>query len=121
MKLTPHEQQAIARRACWYFDCNFGPDPTQNSTVVFTGDGVADLQELIDRLTPIFAPGAELWRQRIGRYLCNVGTQYSCWKPFDLEDVQAILGYYIAYYGNVNKPTVTTREDLADGPAAVQL
>ena len=113
MKLTPQDQQAIARRGIWYFDCYFGMN--HDDSVVFTGDGVDDLDALIARLQAAFSqPGA------IGvnsRFLCDVGTQYSSYKPFDIEDVQAIRWYYVQYYGEVNKPNAYVK----DGSSAVQL
>lgn len=99
MLLTPDQQQAIARRAQWYFDCYFGPP---SDSVVFTGDGVDDLDSLIDRLNT----NAQYNRDRSQRFMCDVGTQYSDWRPFDIEDVYAIRYYFISFYGNVNRPDV---------------
>ena len=100
MLLTPAEQQAIARRAIWYFDCYFGF--LSEDSVVFTGDGVEDLDRLISRLNMNAATNRTLHQ----RFMCDVGTQYSSYKPFDIEDVVAIREYYIAYYGDVNRPNV---------------
>ena len=99
MLLTSDQQRDIARRAIWYFDCYFGPP---GDSVVFTGDGVEDLDRLISRLNENAADN----RVRNQRFLCDVGTQYSDWRPFDIEDVVAIRQQYIAYYGNVNRPNV---------------
>ena len=100
MKLTPQDQQAIARRAIWYFDCYFGMN--HDDSVVFTGDGVDDLDALVLRLRAAFSqPGAVGVRSR---FMCDVGTQYSSYKAFDIEDVLAIRAYFIEYYGYVNKP-----------------
>jgi hypothetical protein len=101
MLLTPAQQQAIARRAQWYFDCYFGPPA---DSVVFTGDGVEDLDSLISRLNN----NAMYNNSRAQRFMCDVGTQYSDWRPFDIEDVYAIRYYFISYYGNVNRPDVYT-------------
>ena len=116
MRLTPYEQQGLARRAQWYFDCYFGMQ--SQDSVVFTGDGVDDLDSLTARLTEAIATG------NIGvnsRFLCDVGTQYSSWRPFDLEDIAAIRAFYVLWYGNVNKPTVTSRWNDPGGPQAVDL
>ena len=99
MKLTPQQQSSLARRACWYFDCYFG---VPGDSVVFTGEGVADLDSLIDRLT--FNGTTNFARNQ--RFLCDVGSQYSEWRPFDVNDVEAIKSYYIAFWGDVNRPNV---------------
>lgn len=99
MLLTPANHRDIARRAIWYFDCYFGPPA---DSVVFTGDGVDDLDRLIERLNANAADN-KLWGQR---FQCDVGTQYSDWRNFDIEDVVAIRAQYISFYGDVNKPNV---------------
>jgi hypothetical protein len=99
MRLTIEEQKMIARKATWYFDCYFGMGT--DDSVVFTGDGVDDLEMLLARLTSAIAHGG------IGvksRFQVDTGSQYSDWKPFDLEDVYAIRNYYIELYGDVPKP-----------------
>ena len=68
--------------------------------VVFTGDGVDDLLSLIARLQENAATNFVTNQ----RFLCDVGTQYSDWRPFDIEDLQAILAQYIIFWGNVDKP-----------------
>lgn len=98
MLLTPDQQRDLSRRAIWYFDCYFGI-PTEDS-VVFTGDGVADLDRLISRLVT----NKETNFARKQRFLVDIGTQYSEWRPFDIEDVEAVKLYYIAYWCDVNKP-----------------
>ena len=99
MLLTPEQHRAIAQRAQWYFDCYFGPP---GDSVVFTGDGVDDLDRLISRLNA----NAQDNRQLSQRFQCDVGTQYSAYRNFDIEDVVAIREQYIAFYGDVNKPNV---------------
>jgi len=116
MRLTPYEQQGLARRAQWYFDCYFGLN--NQDSVVFTGDGVADLDSLSGRLTEAFNFGGTNVNSR---FLCDVGLQYSSWRPFDLEDIAAIRAYYVAYYGDVNKPPVKTRYNDIGGPQAIDL
>jgi hypothetical protein len=103
MKLTALEQQTIARRAIFYFDCYFGMN--HEDSVIFTGDGVDDLDALIDRLTTAFAtPGGVGVRSR---FQVDVGSTTSSWKPFDLDDVRGIRDQYVEHYGEVNKPAVT--------------
>lgn len=99
MLLTSAQHRDIARRAQWYFDCYFGPP---GDSVVFTGDGIEDLDELISRLNNNAATNFNASQ----RFMCDVGTQYSDWRQFDIEDVYAIKDQYLAYYGNVNRPDV---------------
>lgn len=99
MLLTSVQHRDIARRAQWYFDCYFGPP---GDSVVFTGDGLDDLNSLIDRLVG----NAEHNRSLSQRFQCDVGTQYSDWHSFDLDDVKAIREQYLSFYGSVNEPDV---------------
>ena len=99
MLLTSAQQRDIARRAQWYFDCYFGPP---GDSVVFTGDGIEDLDNLTARLNENAATNFNASQ----RFLCDVGTQYSDWRPFDIEDIYAIRAQYLACYGNVNRPDV---------------
>jgi hypothetical protein len=99
MLLTSDQHRDIAQRAQWYFDCYFGPP---GDSVVFTGDGVEDLDELISRLN---ANAAQNFSS-VQRFMCNVGSQYSDWRQFDIEDVYAIKDQFLAYHGNVNRPDV---------------
>ena len=98
MLLTSAQHRDIARRAIWYFDCYFGA--LSQDSVVFTGDGVEDLDRLISRLNAN-AQDNQMLNQK---FYCDVGTQYSDPRPFDIEDVYAIREQYVAFYGNVNKP-----------------
>lgn len=113
MLLTSAEQRDIARRAIWYFDCYFGF--LSEDSVVFTGDGVEDLDRLISRLNVNAANNRVLHQ----RFMCDVGTQYSSYKPFDIEDVMAIREYYIAYYGNVDRPNVYSSGSNTAFPVAI--
>lgn len=99
MLLTPAQHRDLARRAQWYFDCYFGPP---GDYVTFTGDGIEDLDRLIERLNT----NAQYNRTRNQRFLCDVGGQYSDWRNFDIEDVYAIREQYLLYWGDVNKPNV---------------
>jgi hypothetical protein len=104
MKLNPEDLKLLAMKACWYFDCYFGMNT--DDSVVITGDGVDDLDSLIARLEAAIQTGS------IGvhaRFLCDLGSFTSDWRPFDLEDVYALRAYYIEIYGNVNKPPVERR------------
>jgi hypothetical protein len=100
VKLSQDDIDSVARRANFFFDVNFNYKFQDSS--VYTGDGVDDL----DRLITIIAAGT----QSYARFLCDVGLQYSIYKPFDLEDLVAIRTAYISIYGTVNKPNVYTPE-----------
>ena len=113
MLLTPAEHRDIARRAIWYFDCYFGF--LSEDSVVFTGDGVEDLDRLISRLNN----NANSNRTLNQRFMCDVGTQYSSYKPFDVEDVVAIREQYIAFYGDVNRPNVYANGSNTAFPTAI--
>jgi hypothetical protein len=99
MKLTSEDQKSIARRASWFFDCDFGKDGSDS--VVYTGDGVDDLDALISRMEFAYSHSG------IGvkaKFLADTGSAYSSWKPFDIDDLKAIRGYYAQDYGPTDKP-----------------
>lgn len=100
MLLTPAQHRDIARRAQWYFDCYFGA--LSQDSVIFTGAGVEDLDRLISRLNANAADNRLLNQ----KFVCDVGTQYATYRPFDIEDVMAIREQFIVFYGNVNRPDV---------------
>lgn len=106
MRLTPAQHRDIARRAQWYFDCYFGQP---GDSVVFTGDGIDDLDDLIARLV---CNGSYNFN-RNQRFMCDVGTQYSDWRPFDVDDVSAIKTQYVDFYGTVSKPDVYTSNTIS--------
>ena len=83
--------------------------------MVFTGDGVEDLDRLISRLNN----NANSNRTLNQRFMCDVGTQYSSYKPFDVEDVVAIREQYIAFYGDVNRPNVYANGSNTAFPTAI--
>jgi len=97
MLLTDEQQQTLARRAHWYFDCYFGPP---GDFCTYVGCGIGDLDKLISRLNN----NAQYNFVMNQRFLCDVGGQYSDWRNFDIEDVLAIRDYYLQFHGNVNKP-----------------
>ena len=94
MKLTQADIDSVAQRANFFFDVNF--NYKFQDSVVYTGDGVSDL----DRLISLIAAGTTVYTT----LACDVGMQCSIYKPFDLDDLVAIRASYIAFYGNVNKP-----------------
>ena len=113
MLLTPAQHRDVARRAIWYFDCYFGM--LTEDSVVFTGDGVEDLDRLISRLNNNAEHNFALKQ----RFQCDVGTQYSDWRNFDIDDVYAIREQYIAFYGDVNRPNVYANGSNTAFPTAI--
>jgi len=107
VKLTFDQRQSIARKANFYFDVNF--NYKFQDSVVYTGDGVPDL----DKLITIMAAGT----QRYATFMADVGSQYSIYRPFDLEDLVSIRQMFIEIYGDVSRPNVYTREP----PATIQV
>ena len=103
MLMTHEQHRDIARRANWYFDCYFGA--LSEDSVVFNGDGVADLDRMISRLQDN-ALNNPIRKQT---FLCDVGGQYSDWRPFDISDAQAIREEFIKFYGDVNRPDIYTQ------------
>ncbi len=51
--------------------------------------------------------------------MCDVGSQYSDWRPFDIEDVYAIRYYFISFYGNVDRPNVYGNGSNTAFPTAI--
>lgn len=95
MKLTQADINTVAQRANFFFNVYWAYHTFEES-VVYTGDGVDDLDRLISQMAAGTMPTAQ--------FQVDVGSQYSIYKPFDLQDLIAIRTAYIAYYGNVNKP-----------------
>jgi len=94
MKMTAIDQRETARRAYWNFNIRAG---LFDQFVVYTGDGVDDLDGLTARLSSTGTNPYTLWQ-------LDVGSQYSRYVPFDLEDLAAIRAYYIGFYGTTAKP-----------------
>lgn len=94
MLLTVQEQRLVAQGANWYFDVYMGQNT--GDSVVFSGDGVDDL----DRLISVVANGT----QRGFKMVCDLGRNYSVYRPCDIEDVEAIRALFIGWYGDVDKP-----------------
>lgn len=101
MQLDAIQQREVARKAVWLLDIGMGRNT--NDTVVLTGEGVPELDRAIELIQgPSVQPGA--------RFLIDIGSQYSDWRPFDVEDLQAIRAYYIGFYGDVDRPNVWDKD-----------
>lgn len=95
MPLTQQQINFIAQKAQWYIEVDNRRAVDGGDTYTVTGDGIDDL----DRFLAI-APTMPL-----ARYQIDVGTQYSDYRPFDLNDARAIRTAYIEFFGTVNKPS----------------
>ena len=91
--LTTEQIDWLAKTASWKFDVDF--QDLRDSTT-FTGDGVDDLDALINRLT------GPLYRQP--KVLCDVGKLFSSWTIVSVDDVYALRERYIEIHGTASKP-----------------
>ena len=105
MKLTTDQHAHIAQRAQWYWDIAISPRNSPmafGDHVVFTGQGVQDLNQTID----FIAHNAGC------RIVCEVGTAgtvslgnaFPKYEQADIEDVYAVKEAFIAFYGTCNRP-----------------
>ena len=93
MALTQEQIDWLAKTASWKFDVDFRD---LRDSVTYTGDGVDDLDMLINRLTgPLFQQP---------RILCDIGKLFSSWVPVTVDDIQALRLRYIEINGTVGKP-----------------
>lgn len=97
MKLTEAQRRVIAQRGSWTFDVNLGQG--SGNSFVFPGEGVPDWDKLIE----IVASGAHVVGFKV---TADCGTNYSVYRECDLEDLQAMRGLYISWYGTTAKPDV---------------
>ncbi len=89
------EQRRVAQRGSWFFDVYFGQGT--GDSVVYTGDGVDDLNRLLSAWYSGTLKGATM--------RCDVSpSSYSEYRLCDHEDVMAIRGYFMGWYGTVAKP-----------------
>ena len=98
MALTLDQINFQAQKASWYIDYNWNNWNIGGDTVVYTGDGVDDLDRVI----------AVMQSNPNGIALIDTGTLTSSWQPCTLADVQGIRTAYIAYWGTVNEPGFPT-------------
>lgn len=95
------QRRKLAQRAYWSFDCYFGMNSGDYS--IFTGDGIDDLDSFIAKLESHMPFAKDV------RLLADAGDFFSCYVPFDLEDVRDIRRLYVSWYGETNKPDVTIK------------
>lgn len=100
MALTQDQINYQAAKASWYVDYKWNSVFVTGDSVVFTGDGVDDLDRLI----------AVMESNPRGTALMDTGTLTSSWVPCTVADIQALKTAYIAYWGTVNEPTFPTAQ-----------
>ncbi len=106
--LLPAQQLYIAQRACWYFDIKpITVNDDDADSVVLTGQGVPDLQSAL--LFIARYPKVHITAE-VGSTINPVtglpqhGQVYASYQQIDVQDIEAIMAYYIAYWGDVAKP-----------------
>lgn len=99
------ELQAVAERAFFHFDVD--QRDVRDSAFIMAGDGVDDL----DRVISMMEDDPRM------RVQLDTSASNSSWRQMAIEDVRELRGYFIDFYGTVNKPDVY---DIPPGKA-VQL
>jgi hypothetical protein len=95
--LTQAEIEYQAQKACWYVEAeprNIAFLGAASDSVVLTGDGVEDLDQILNFMATY--PN--------GRYTIDIGRSTTDYRPCDSTDIQGIKIAYMAFYGTVNKP-----------------
>ena len=83
----------LAAAGSWYFDCHLGD---QSDTVVYTGDGVDDLDRLLAKLDG--NPKMTM--------VLDVGFDSSQWEVATRADVVRLRSAFVAKWGSEPKPPV---------------
>ena len=97
--ITQAEIDYLAQKAQWHVDCDLKRNrgrynPSHDSPVVITGDGVDDLDRLLSMM-PLYPNG---------RFTIDVGRTESAYREVGITDIQALRTAYIAFWGTVSKP-----------------
>lgn len=103
--LTIEQLAYLAQSAQWKFDVSFKNERGTDDAVVFTGDGVDDLTQLINRLESMTATNGY---SRV-KVLCDTGKLFSNYVVVTVDDVYALRQTYIETWGTVNKPDYNFR------------
>lgn len=112
VKLTDAQLALLAKQAAWKFDLGIKDARNFNDSVVYTGDGVDDLDKLINRLQGL--NGTTAYQLQV-----DIGSLFSNYVRVTLDDVVALRLKYISIFGTVSRPgypfdvplyTQTTRE-----------
>lgn len=99
--LTIDQLTYLAQSAQWKFDVSFKNERGADDAVIYTGDGVDDLNQLINRLEGMTTSNGY---SRV-KMLCDTGKLFSNYVITTVEDVYALRQRYIEIWGTVDKPT----------------
>jgi len=115
--LTTEQLAYLAQSAQWKFDVSFKNERGADDAVVFTGDGVDDLTQLITRLEGMTVSNGF---SRV-KVLCDTGKLFSNYVIVTTEDVIALRQRFIETWGTVSKPSyphsVVLTQSTKDFPA----
>lgn len=103
MAITQAQAEYLARKAHWYFDVQFPQTGFNGDSVVYTGDGIDDLNRFRDLMAS----------QPKAKYLVDVGTLTSSWQVLVLSDVDAMRTAYVSFYGSTSKPPLAEYDSAA--------
>lgn len=95
--LTSAQLNYLAKTASWKFDVAIKDARNANDSVVYTGDGVDDLNGLISRLENM--NGNTNYKVSV-----DVGSLFSNYVLVTLDDIYALRQTYISVFGTVTKP-----------------
>jgi hypothetical protein len=106
--LTDAQLTFLAKTASWKFDLAIKDARNANDSVVFTGNGVPDLDKLIDRLDSI--NGLVNYKLTV-----DVGSLFTNTVIVTEDDVKALRAKFISIFGNVSRPGFPFDVALAQG------
>lgn len=90
--LTDDQITYVATRAHWYFDCLYPQTGADGDWTVFTGEGLADINLMINR----YQAQPDL------RVRLDVGQLTPSYQDVTLEEVQAVRTAFVSIHGSVN-------------------
>ena len=113
VKLTDAQLTLLAKQASWKFDLGIKDARNFNDSVVYTGDGVDDLDGLISRLQSL--NGNTAYRLQV-----DIGSLFSSYVTVSLDDVVALRSKYISIFGTVNKPPYVYNVPLTESTREIK-
>ena len=112
--LTQNQLQFLASTYAWKFDLGIRDARNYNDSVVYTGEGVEDLDSLIARLEGLNSVPTS--------YILSVdvGSLFSDYVKVTLDDVYALKQTYISTFGNVNRPGIPFNVGLSQSTREIE-
>jgi hypothetical protein len=98
--LTDAQIDFLVKCAAWKFDVAIKDARNASDSSVYAGDGVDDLDRLINLLEGNTLPNGATQM----RVTCDVGRTFSQYITVTVDDVYALRARYIQFWGTVNKP-----------------